>query len=553
MRLTLFVFFNVLMTSLIAQEVYTWDVIQLTFNAEETYKNPYKDIPTSGEDLLRVEFYGTSGPAKGEELSIVGCWNGESQWVVSFSATRPGTWQYESISRDKGMDGIKGEVEVKSWSEESLKENPIRRGLVRVENSGVNSGHYFKYSDGTPFLWVGDTWWNWTKRSIDFKDYKDLVDDRSDKGFNIGQLFVPGNGWSSESSLFIGENYDQLDPEHVQHVESMIEYANEKGITVWIHAWWSRPNIDRKIGEEKILRWWKYLINRFGAYNVIWILAGEYNMHDNGGFSLSFWNRLGQYIKDNDPYERIVSIHNTPPFWEGGADAPQWSTGQVLHDQSWIDYNQSQTGHGRYANEMIPQVVSSSYQLDPPKPIVVTEPWYEFVEGNPTGKDVRLAIWGSILSGAAGHTYGGGHVWLAHTPTSPAGGGGTWPLEVEFSRTTYSYEGAVSMGVMSKFFDNIDWWEMSPHPELISDYPQPFCLASPGEEYIIYLRYGGYLSLDLRAFDGTFEYTYLDPSNGEKKAFETIRGGDIFHTRSPSGYPGTKHFKDWVLWVRKQQ
>jgi len=24
---------------------------------------------------------------------------------------------------------------------------------------------------------------------------------------------------------------------------------------------------------------------------------------------------------------------------------------------------------------------------------------------------------------------------------------------------------------------------MSPHPELVQEYPQPFCLAQPGEEY----------------------------------------------------------------------
>jgi hypothetical protein len=73
------------------------------------------------------------------------------------------------------------------------------------------------------------------------------------------------------------------------------------------------------------------------------------------------------------------------------------------------------------ANEMIPPIIRKSYAASPPKPIVVTEPWYEFVEGNPTGRDVRFAAWSAILSGAAGHTYGGGHVWLAHVPEAPSG------------------------------------------------------------------------------------------------------------------------------------
>jgi Protein of unknown function (DUF4038) len=72
---------------------------------------------------------------------------------------------------------------------------------------------------------------------------------------------------------------------------------------------------------------------------------------------------------------------------------------------------------------MIPIVVSEDYNRKPSKPIVVTESWYEFTEGNPSGMDIRFAAWSAILSGAAGHTYGGGHVWLASVPESPAGGG----------------------------------------------------------------------------------------------------------------------------------
>lgn len=78
---------------------------------------------------------------------------------------------------------------------------------------------------------------------------------------------------------------------------------------------------------------WCYLIHRFGAYNVIWVLAGEYNMHNNAGFSLDFWKELGEMVKNEDPWNRIVSLHNTPPFWDGGAEAPQCSTGEFLHNE----------------------------------------------------------------------------------------------------------------------------------------------------------------------------------------------------------------------------
>lgn len=533
-----------------SQTIRQWEVFPIQFEAKIEMNNPYIQIPVNNEeDLLVVKFRGISGDARGKELEFTGFWNGGNEWLVNFAPPVSGEWEYNSVSDDRGMDGISGKINVTGWNEEELKSNPVRRGLITVRQTGKNAGHYFEYTDGTPFLWVADTWWNWTKESIRFETWKKMVDDRADKGFNLGQLFVAGNGWGSESSL-LNSTFTALDTDLVQKVERMIEYANSKGITVWIHGWWSRPQINETIGEENMKRWWRYLVHRFAAYNVVWVLAGEYNMHNYGGFDLEFWKDLGQMIKDEDPYERILSTHNTPPFWKGGSEGPQWSTGEVLHNESWLDYNQSQSGHGKYANEMIPLIVAENYKRKPAKPIVVTEPWYEFVEGNPTGMDVRLAAWGSILSGGAGHTYGGGHVWLAGVPESPAGGGGAWPIEVGAELESFDYEGAVSMKHLSSFFQNIEWWKMTPHPELVQDYPQPFCLAVPGEEYVIYLRYGGMINLKIdQKNEQKYSYYWYNPATGESTNPESVTGNKYLQLVSPGMYPGSLNYSDWVLHV----
>ncbi len=536
-----------------AGPVHQWEVYTVSFQSAKVYSNPYKDIPaTSGGDLLKVAFEGTGGDALGKKITVVGFWNGGKEWGVNFTPPFTGNWKYTTFSGDHSLNGKKGNLEVVGWSDEEKMANPTRHGLIRVKKSGENAGHYFEYSDGQPVLWIADTWWNWTNNRIRPETFKQLVDDRSAKEFNIGQLFVPGNGWGRESSL-LDETYAIPDIEHVKKVEEMISYANSKGITVWIHGWWSRPNLNTTIGAEKMQRWWRYLVHRFGAYNVIWVLAGEYNMHNNGGFSIDFWKDLGKLVKQEDPYERIISLHNTPPFWDGGADAPQWSTGEVLHQETWLDYNQSQVGHGKYANEMIPLVISEEYRRKPSKPIVVTEPWYEFIEGNPTGMDIRFAAWSAILSGAAGHTYGGGHVWLASVPESP-GGGGTWPIEKGFARTTYDYEGAVSMKHLAGFFKNIKWWNMSPHPELVGEYPQPFCLARPGAEYVVYVRYGGTfkIKMDDSAASQKFKYHWFNPATGKVYDSKTVQGNQVIQFNCPESYPNVPDYKDWVLYICKE-
>ncbi|MCK5101585.1 MAG: DUF4038 domain-containing protein [Cyclobacteriaceae bacterium] len=535
-----------------AQPIHQWEVKTLSFTAGNNYSNPYAIIPVDGsEDLLTITFSGLDGDAEGKDITLTGFWDGDNVWSVNFAPPFTGNWKYKTNSRDKKLHGKSGNIKAIAWTQEGMESNPTRNGPVMVRQNGITAGHFFEYENGQPFLWIGDTWWNWTKRSIHIETFQKLVDDRAEKGFTIGQLFVPGNGWGQESSI-LDSTFSKLDDEHMGHVENMIQYANSKGITVWVHGWWSRPELNKEIGEEKMKRWWRYLVHRLGAYNVVWVLAGEYNMHDNAGFSIDFWKELGQLVDREDPYQHIISLHNTPPFWSGGADAPQWSTGEVLHNETWLDYNQSQVGHGKYANEMIPVVIAKEYKREPAKPIVVTEPWYEFVEGNPTGMDVRLAAWGSILSGAAGHTYGGGHVWLAHVPESHAGSG-PWPLEKEFDRTTYDYEGAVSMAHLVELFKEMKWWNMEPHPELVLDYPQPFCLANPGEEYVLYLRYGGFIKLrmDEKAVGNSYSFFWYNPATGHRYDTKYIKGERILNFRCPESYPGVKNYRDWVLYIKK--
>lgn len=536
------------------KQVKKWEIFEITLTAKNRYSNPYAEIPVDShtDGLVKVEFEGTSGDARGKSATVFGFWYGGQTWKARFAPTATGTWEYRSISSDRGLNNKKGVVNVIEWSEAEKNSNPTRRGLIQVMKDGPQAGHYFQYADGTPFLWVADTWWNWTQKKIKFDTYTTLVDDRAEKGFTIGQLFVPANGWGGTSSSLLDETFTVLDTAHMRKVENMIAYANAKGITVWVHGWWARENLNEIAGEEKMKRWWRYLVHRLAAYNVIWVIGGEYNMYNYGGFGLPFWKELGQFIKDEDPYDRIVGAHNTPPGWKGGADAPQWSTAEVMHDEEWLDYNQSQVGHGRWYNEMIPDVVAEAYAKKPAKPIVVTEPWYEFIEGNPTPMDVRLAAWGAMMAGAAGHTYGGGHVWRGHVPEAPAAGP-PWPIEESFETNTLDYAGARSMGHLATFFNQVEWWKLAPHAELVQEYPDKYCLAQPGTQYVVYLRWGGGAKVDLRpsSENDTFEYRWFNPDTGEFLTPGTVKGGGVRYFASPNSYPAQLQYADWVLHINR--
>ncbi len=423
-----------------SEKLGTWEVFEISLKVSYPFQNPYVDCLKEGQKpFVSARFEGISGDAALKAIVVPGFWDGGDTWKIRFTPPSGGTWRYETFSAGKGVKHKKGEIVVTGWSEDEKNTNPIRRGFITVNNSEPRCGRYFVYTDGTPFLWIGDTWWNWTNRNITFESFKTLADTRSSQGFNVGQLFFAGNGWGPESSL-LDSAFTHRDIEQIKRVEKMIAYANSKGITVWIHAWWCRENMNNSIGKENIYRWWRYVIHRLHAYNVIWVIAGEYNMNNYGGFPIEFWNDLGKLIKSEDPYERIVGAHPTPPMWEGGAAAPQWSTAEAIHNQAWLDYNQSQCGHARWCNEFIPEIIETAYGKEPAKPVVVTEPWYEFIEGNPTAMDIRFAAWSAIMSGAAGHSYGGGHIWKAHLAENRTSVD-AWPIDTNVKTNTLLYPG----------------------------------------------------------------------------------------------------------------
>ncbi len=529
----------------------TWEVFEISLKVSHQYKNPYVECLNKGQKpLVSARFEGVSGDAAHKTIVVPGFWDGGSTWKIRFTPPYSGTWRYETFSGDKGENQKKGEIIVTGWSEEEKNANPTRRGFIRVNNAEPRYGRYFTYNDGKPFFWIADTWWNWTHRNISFESFKMLADTRSSQGFNIGQLFFAGNGWGPESSL-LDTTFMHPDIEQIKRVERMIAYANSKGITVWIHAWWCRENMNINIGEENIRRWWRYVVHRLHAYNVIWVIAGEYNMNNYGGFPMEFWNDLGKLIKSEDPYERIVGAHPTPPMWDGGAEAPQWSTAEAIHNQAWLDYNQSQCGHARWCNELIPEIIKNAYAKQPAKPVVVTEPWYEFTEGNPTAMDIRFATWSAIMSGAAGHSYGGGHVWKAHLAENRTGLD-AWPIDTSLKTNTMLYPGAVSVGFAGKYLRNLQWWKLEPHPELAGENPSQYCLADPGREYLFYLRYGGSVKIDLTKFPVSlkFRYQWTDLVNNRESSEGKLSGGMVNEIKCPEDYPGTLVFKDWILHIK---
>jgi hypothetical protein len=86
---------------------------------------------------------------------------------------------------------------------------------------------------------------------------------------------------------------------------------------------------------------------------------------------------------------------------------------------------------------------------------------------------------------------------------------------------------------------------LRPCPELVSEPHRNWCLADPGRNYLIYMRRGGLLELDLLDAPVRLAASWIDPFTGGRMTADLglVSGGSVLSFRPPNG-------RDWVLWLR---
>ena len=118
---------------------------------------------------------------------------------------------------------------------------------------------------------------------------------------------------------------------------------------------------------------------------------------------------------------------------------------------------------------MAPQtvaIVSSAYATKPPMPVLVGETCYEGHMQQGFGDVQRRIFWQSILSGAAGHTYGAAGIWHAGVE-GDHGNWGAWgrqPYDWTTWKEGMNYPGATQLGLGRKLLEQYPWHKLRAAP-----------------------------------------------------------------------------------------
>ena len=493
-------------------------VTEFALTSPKAYPDPFVDVEVS------AVFTGPDGAT----YTVPAFWAGGQTWKVRYASPLVGRHTYCTVCSDgsnSGLHGCTGEVEVIDYDGD----NPVlHHGPLRVSDNGRHLQHH----DGTPFFWLGDTWWMGLCTRLDWPEaFQRLTTDRLDKGFTLIQIVAglyPDMGPFDERGLneagFPWEtDWSRIRPEYFDLADRRIAHLVDSGLVPCIVGCWGYYM--EFAGKEVLKKHWRYLVARWGAYPVVWCVAGEALMfwyqhifrsdgerrvfHDE---TRSDWIEVSRYLRWIDPWARPVTAH------PGGRGSREMLTDEL------VDIEMLQTGHSGHASlpNTVTQVTESVAQK-PRMPVINGEVSYEGIGGSCWQDVQRLMFWTCMLSGAAGHTYGANGLWQVGTeqqPYGPSPHGMSWgdaPWE-----TAAAFAGSREVGIGRRILQRYDWWRLVPTPGLVDprwtdeDYYGPYASTIPGQCHIVYLpKPGGSVTVKLKP--GTsYNAFFVNPATNQE-------------------------------------
>jgi hypothetical protein len=515
-----------------------WAVFETSFTSARTYENPSREVDVTV--VFRHE---------DKEWRVPAFWAGESKWTVRFAAPEVGEYTYRVECSNRDNPGLNGKVQklmVKTYTGD----NPlIKHGFIG--RSG--NGRYFEHADGTPFLWLGDTWWKCLCKRMSWDGFRELTADRKAKGFNVVQIVCgpyPDENFFAPSleneggQPYLAKDMSVINPNYFDYADRRLRHLVDSGIVPAIVGAWGRGDCNsmEAFGAENLKRHWRYLVARYGAYPVFWILAGE--IPDETKWGMGPWAQVAAYLREIDPYRHPVTCHTG----QGRRGAPG--------DQVMIDFDMVGGSHDEKVavDPKTVSILTSAYSKEPPMPVLVGETCYEGHMQQGFGDVQRRIFWQNLLSGAAGHTYGSAGVWHAGVE-GDHGNWGAWDRQ-PYDWTTWkqgmNYPGSEQLGLAKRLLEKYPWWRFEPHPEWA-----PGCYAAgiQGEVRFIYLprrniyNWDGPEVVNLEP-DLDWHAYYFDPATG--RTFDqgivkaTAKDGDP--TAKPVSFKrSVPSPQDWIL------
>jgi hypothetical protein len=520
--LTLFLGMGLFSSPIKAQNIVVQrnNVTEWSYTSAKSYSNPFRDVVL---DLL------VTTPS-GRQMKIPGFWAGDNEWRFRFSSPELGSHTFTTVcndTRNRNLHNQRGVINVTEYTGT----NPLfKHGPLKISD---NKRH-FVHEDGTPFFWLADQWWHgMTTRFKWPEDFHTLTADRKEKGFSVIGFalgfpcdiapFDP-RGQNEAGDPWMDSTFTSINPAYFDLTDLRVNYLVSQGLVPSVMPSWGY--YIKFAGMENMKEHYRYVIARYGAYPITWILAGEVTLAYYTDLANNWdyykeqfreqWSEMGRYLQATDPFDRLVTVHPGPGIWDGKPP---------LNDMDVVDFIFLQSGHrGFHTLPRAVEQVVENMELYPDRPVLHGEVCFEGMFGSSWNDVQRFLFWSNMMMGTAGFSYGVEGIWEFNTNEQlfgpPPGGLTTWG-NVPWERA-YQYPGSTHVGMGKQIMERFEWWRFVPRQDWIRDsdpqkFYQPYSAGISGEIRMIYVYQpiSGSYATDLVP-GKTYNYRYIDPMCGHE-------------------------------------
>lgn len=576
----------------ITGELKKWHKITLTFDGPETSENaelnPFRDYrfnvtfshANSGKSLVVPGYFAADGNA-GQTSATSG-----NKWRVHFAPSETGEWSYKvdfrkgdyaaiSVKPNKGasggfMDTSEGKFTIEK-TDKTGNDNRAK-GMLLYDGS-----RYLKYAGtGLPMIKVGPdapenflafadfdgtfhndghkdnlvkTWEphlkDWKTGDPTWKTEKGkaligAVNYLASKGMNVFS-FLTLNIVGDDQNVFPYVDYDtfdRFDCSKLDQWEIVFDHAEKLGFFLHFKTLEAENQglLDNGAIGANTKLYYRELIARFGHHLALnWNIGEEIGdwMGNHPTPPMETAQRLAaaDYFWNTDPYRHHVVIHNGMPFDD------------ILGSDSKYSGISLQTNKADFSevHERVKHWLEKSEKAGKIWAVAVDEPGdaqHALVTDaeDPSHDNARInGLWGSFLAGAWGTEWYFGY----RHPHSD--------LTCEDYRSRDLFWNQCSY--LRDFFEGneIQLCKTKNMDELVAE--GDYCLAIPGEMYIVMLRKGKG-TLNLEKVSGDFSVEWFDPRNGgklQKGKIKNCKGGKTVEL----GNAPAEENKDWIVLLKK--
>lgn len=469
-----------------------WDRFEIAVTNTRRYADPYKDVE------LTVRYVRPDGSA----TEFWGFYDGGDTWKIRFMPDRTGAWRYAAKFSD-GAPGVSGQFEVIPSDVPGL----IHRDEMNPIWFGFKGGKHFlprSFHGGPPLF---DKSWGDDKRTA-------FLDWAQGQGYNmlsVGRhMRATGGG---QPRLW------PLDAAEYKRIEAVLNDLARRRIVIYpFQGFFPSDGGPAPSAEADQRLFIRYTLARLGPYwNYVFNVSGaEPNLRNS--IAPKDVERLGAMIAELDVFDHLLGVHNKDgddPYRKSAWSSYLTLQHEVIdlnHLNAYILWNHTGT-KPVYGQETC--WAGNTLQFDP----------FEKT-GGCTPERLRQQMWVHMMSAAA---FNVGDM----NGRSSSGFSGS----LELADKVQERHDLPKM--IWDFMESVPFYRMSPHQDLVT---AGFCLAEPGEHYLVYLPTGGNVDLRLEG-KRSYEVTWVNARDTkQRRPAGTITSGDNL-TAPDVG--------EWVLYIRR--